>query len=346
MADVVRVATYNVEMYRKGPGLMLRDILRGDPQAESAARIIVHIAPDILLLQGIDYDAKLHGARAFRDLVAQNGLHYPHVFAKRPNTGRVTGLDMNGDGRVGHAADAQGFGYFAGQRGMVVFSRWPVMTSDVQDFSGLLWRDIPGATLPTKNGGAPFPSKRAQAVQRLSSTGHWIVPIAPPNVAPITLMAFSASPPVFDGPEDRNGLRNADEIRLWQQVLAGQIGTSPTDRFFILGDANLDPAKGQGRHAAIQNLLAHPKLQDTQPRSLGGVGTDTVDWPDPSPGNMRVDYVLPSSDWRVKDTGVFWPDVFAPDHDLLGMDDGQASRHRLVWVDVVASGDSGGASDF
>ncbi len=28
------------------------------------------------------------------------------------------------------------------------------------------------------------------------------------------------TPPVFDGPEDRNGARNADEIRLWQEYLS------------------------------------------------------------------------------------------------------------------------------
>ena len=28
------------------------------------------------------------------------------------------------------------------------------------------------------------------------------------------------TPPTFDGPEDRNGLRNADEIAFWKQYVA------------------------------------------------------------------------------------------------------------------------------
>lgn len=307
---------------------MLRDILRGDPQAEAAARVIAHVGPDVVVLQGVDYDAEHHGAGALRDLIAEAGLHYPHIFALLPSTGMPTGQDMNGDGRTGGPADAQGFGYFSGQRGMVVLSRWQIDTDAVQDFSDLLWRDLPGATLPSLDN-KPFPSEQAQAIQRLSSTGHWIVPITLPNAPPMTLMAFSATPPVFDGPEDRNGLRNADEIRLWARVLDGQLGDAPTKRFFILGDGNLDPIKGQGRHAAIKTLLVHSQLQDSQPASTAG-GADTVDWPDPSPGDMRVDYVLPSADWTVQKSGVFWP---APD-EYLAEDVAQASRHRLVWVDV------------
>lgn len=338
-AETVRVASYNVEMYRKTPGIMLRDILRGDPQAEAVARVIAHTAPDILLLQGVDYDAELHGAHALRDLITKTGLHYPHVFARRPNTGMMTGIDLNGDGRKEGAADAQGFGYFSGQRGMVLFSRWPIDADEVQDFSALLWRDLTGATLPTQDN-APFPSEQAQAVQRLSSTGHWIVPVSRPDGATITLMGFAATPPVFDGPEDRNGLRNADEINLWSHVLDGNLGTAPPQQFFILGTANLDPIKGQGRHHAIQSLLGHSKLQDPSPKS-DQHGGDTVDWPEPKPGDMRVDYVLPSSDWKIVQSGVFWPDAKTSGTETISADVAVASRHRLVWVDVSISETTG-----
>lgn len=332
-AETVRIASYNVEMYRKTPGVMLRDILRNDPQAEAVARVIAHNAPDILLLQGVDYDAELHGARALRNLVAKAGLHYPHIFALRPNTGMVTGVDLNGDGRKDGAADAQGFGYFSGQRGMVLFSRWPIEVDKVQDFSSLLWQNLPGAALPMHDS-APFPSEQAQAVQRLSSTGHWIVPVSASNGTTITVMGFAATPPVFDGPEDRNGLRNADEIHLWDHVLDGNLGNAPTQQFFVLGTANLDPTKGQGRHHAIQSLLGHALLQDTNPKS-DQHGADTVDWPEPDPGDMRVDYVLPSADWTVVQSGIFWPDAIASGPGSIGDDVALASRHRLVWVDVL-----------
>lgn len=332
-AEPIRIATFNVEMQRKGPGLMLRDILRGDDQAQAVAQIVSHLRPDILMLQGVDYDADQHGLRALQDVIADAGMTYPHLFALRPNSGMATGLDMNGDGYLGDAVDKQGFGYFAGYRGMALLSRWPIDVEGVQDFSTLLWRDLPDATLPETDG-KPFPSKAALAFQRLSYVGHWIVPIQPPSGNTITLMTFHATPPVFDGSEDQNGLRNADEIRLWTRVLDGQLGTAPETHFVILGTANLDPIKGEGRHEAIRDLLADPKLQDAVPTSAHG--TDTVDWTDPKPGDMRVDYVLPSTDLTLIDASVFWPAPEEADYDLLTFNDTPASRHRLVWVDVVS----------
>ena len=40
------------------------------------------------------------------------------------------------------------------------------------------------------------------------------------------------TPPVFDGPEDRNGTRNADEIRFWADYVTPGAGvrTSTTTR--------------------------------------------------------------------------------------------------------------------
>jgi hypothetical protein len=58
---------------------------------------------------------------------------------------------------------------------------------------------------------------------------------------------------------------------------------------------------------------------------------DTADWTDPFPGNMRVDYVLPSMEWTILDSGVIWP---SSDDTLAGITE-TASRHHLVWVDIV-----------
>lgn len=275
----------------------------------------------MLALQGMDYDLTGEALRLFAQATG-----YPHYFALRPNTGMPTGLDMDGDGRRGGPRDAQGYGRFSGQGGMAVLSRFPIDAGNVQDLSALLWVDVPGATLPVVDG-APFPSVDAQAAQRLSTTGHWMVPIMAPGGA-FDLMTFHATPPVFDGPEDRNGKRNHDEIRLWAQVLAGEVGTPPPGPFVIAGDANLDPVDGDGIKAAIVDLLSLPALQDVTPR--GAASTDTVDWTDPVPGDLRVDYVLPSIHWQVVDSGVLWPAPGDPLADTVAM----ASRHRLVWVDL------------
>ena len=321
-SEPLRIATYNVELQRDGPGLLLRDLARGkDPQIAAVLAVIAAADADILAIQNFDYD--LTGEAL--TLLAK-AAEYPHSFALRPNTGMPTGLDMNGDGKLGGPADAQGYGRFSGQGGMAILSRYPIRTDNVQDLSYLLWKDIPDALLPVTADG-PFPSADALAVQRLSTTGHWIVPIDAPQ-GRFDLLTFHASPPVFDGPEDRNGRRNHDEIRLWQQVLDGKIGTAPTHRFVIAGDANLDPKDSDGIRSAIRNLLADARLQDVRPK--GAAGTDTVDWADPVPGNLRVDYVLPSTHWAVLDAGVMWP----PADDPAAPTVVAASRHRLVWVDL------------
>lgn len=334
-AEGLRIASYNAELQRAGPGLLARDIARGeDPQIAAVVEVLTQTRPDILALQGFDYDLTGVALEGFRAELARAGLAYDHVFAAEPNAGRATGLDMDGDGRTGGAGDAQGFGMFSGQGGMAILSRFPVIESEVQTYSDLLWADFPGALLPVKDGAA-FPSPEALAAQRLSTNGHWVVPVEVPDIGRVTLLTFHASPPVFDGPEDRNGRRNHDEIVFWLRYLDGDFGPPPDAAFVLLGDANLDPTDGDGRKDAIRSLLADPRLQDVAPESPGaariGDATDTVDWDEPDPGNLRVDYVLPSSDWTVTGSGVYWPEPDRPEAETVA----RASRHRLVWVDLV-----------
>ena len=114
-------------MERKGPGLLLRDILRDDdPQITAIAAVIAAVSPDILLLQDVDHDRDLHALRALRDRLARDGAHYPHILARRPNSGMHTGQDMDGNGRCCDARDAQGYGAFTGQGGMALLSRLPI----------------------------------------------------------------------------------------------------------------------------------------------------------------------------------------------------------------------------
>lgn len=336
----IRVASFNVELQRKGPGLLLKDIQRGkDSQIAAVVDVITRVAPDILALQGFDWDYDGIALAAFTDLLRTAGVDYPYTHAPQPNSGMATNQDLDGDGRLGGPGDAQGFGAFSGARGIAILSRLPILDDTVQNYSALLWRDVPYALLPQHPNGTAFPSFQALEVQRLSNTGHWAVPIRLPDGAALTLLTFHAAPPVFDGPEDRNGRRNHDEIRLWQQILDGTFGPAPTGRFVLAGGANLDPNDSDGRHKAIRALLSDPRIQDPRPRSNGAAhagnqghrgvdALDTVDWT--GPGRLRVDYVLPSADWRVRGAGVFWPAPDQPGHaEALA-----ASRHRLVWVDL------------
>ena len=293
---------------------MLRDIRRGgDAQVDAVIEVIAAAAPDVLVLQGIDYDLERAALHALAEaIVEMGGPDYPHRFAFPSNAGLATDFDLDGDGRKGGPSDAQGYGEFFGADAMAILSRHAVIAEHLRDFSALRWVDLPGA-IPPKVDGTPFPSAAALDIQRLSSRGHWVVPIEVPHFGRIDLLTFHAAPPVFDGPEDRNGRRNHDEIRFWNLLLDGEFGPPPHERFVLLGDANLDPHRGAGRRAAIGALLVHPALQDPMP------DTPTVTWDQTGP--MRVDYLLPSEAFTVLETGQ--------------ESDPEASRHALIWADLT-----------
>ncbi len=320
-AESLRVATYHAELSRDGPGLLLRDLRRGDPQAEAAASVIAAAQPDVLVLLGFDYDHGGVALSAFADLLGRQDAVYPHRFAIRPNTGMATGLDLDGDGRTGDPRDAQGYGRFAGEGGMAILSRLPIREAEVRDLSGFLWRDLPGALIP------PGTAPDVLAVQRLSTTGHWEVPLDLPTGGTIRLLVWHASPPVFDGPEDRNGRRNHDEAALWLRLLEGALPMpAPALPYVLIGNANLDPQRAEGRPEALRALLARG-----DPEPTGSEGAATADFSaNEGPGLIRADYVLPSADLTVTDAGVDWPPPSDPRRTTVEA----ASRHRLVWVDV------------
>ncbi|WP_164660533.1 endonuclease/exonuclease/phosphatase family protein [Tropicibacter sp. Alg240-R139] len=339
-AEPLRIASFNTELSRDGPGQLLRDLQKGkDKQIADVLAVIARTSPDILAMQGVDWDHDGLTLDALARALADAGTPYPHRLALKPNSGIMTDLDLDGDGRLGGPGDAQGYGKFTGQNGMVILSRYPIDHGRVQDFSALLWKDLPGARLPQRDG-APFPSQAAQDIQRLSSAGHWVVSIKTP-VGRIHLLTSQAGPPVFDGPEDRNGLRNRDENRFWSLFLDGTLGPAPPHGLVLLGGTNLDPWDSDGYGGVVQGLLDDPRLQDPAPTSDGAAtapdqghrspnATDTVDWD--GVGRLRVDYVLPSRDWTVQGSGVYWPAEGEAGNEIaLG-----ASRHRLVWVDLIA----------
>lgn len=261
--------------------------------------------PDIIALQDFDYDGEQLALAAFAE-----ALGLPHYLALRPNTGRLTGLDLDGDGRTDGPRDAHGYGRFNGQGGMALLSRYPL--GAVADFSDILWHD-----LADNNASAVTPAD-ALPVLRLHTVGAWDVEVITPS-GPLHILMSHATPPVFDGPEDRNGLRNADEIRFWHRFL----DTAAPAHFAYMGTLNVDPDRGEGIRGPLIDLLSHSAVQDPVPDG------PTADWDDPTPGDLRVDYLLPGRNLRVVDAGVFWPTQgdMAEAVEL-------ASDHRLVWVDV------------
>lgn len=332
-ADTIRIATYNPELYRKGPGLLLRDILsESDPQIAAVVTAISDLNADILVLTDFDFDHDLVALSALAEKLEQAGALYLYRFAKRPNSGMPTGLDMDGDNRLGGPGDAQGYGYFSGQGGLAILSRLPIDEAGFRDFSSFLWQDLPGNLIEDSL------SDAAKSIQHLSYTAHWDVPIVLPDATRLHLLIWHATPPVFDGPKDRNGRRNHDEAAFWLALLDGKLPMpAPPAPFVLLGDANLDPTDGEGRNGALLALLSDPRLQDPAPKGIHS-RTEPAHQGDPALdtalfdfGGLRVDFVLPSADLRVMEAGVAWPGPSAPNAETMA----RASRHRPVWVDIA-----------
>jgi hypothetical protein len=331
-AETLRIATWNIDMDRTGPGLLVAELSRAEaPQAEAVVRVLAALDADVILLTSLDYDRGGVALALLAERLAGAGIDYPHRFALRPNTGMQTGLDIDGNGRVGDPQDAQGWGLFSGQGGMAILSRLPLDSTAARDHSGFLWRDLPAALLP--DGIAP----EVLDVQRLATTGFWDVPVLTDS-GPLHLLAWHATPPVFDGPEDRNGRRNHDEAAFWRLLLDRSLPMPPpAGPFVLLGDGNLDPADGDGRREGISALLAHSALQDPAPRGShdrnepahqGDPALDTMLHDDI--GGLRLDYVLPSAGLAVTSAKVLWPGPGDPLADDLAV----ASRHFPVWVDL------------
>ncbi|GAA4221380.1 hypothetical protein GGQ68_000189 [Sagittula marina] len=297
----VRIATWHGDFSDKGPGLLLQDILADERDVSP----ILEAAPDILLLTNFDFDAGHAALGALQDRLAADGLDLPYLYATRPNSGWPTGLDLDGDGRFGRPRDAHGYGQFSGQGGMALLSRYPPTLE--RDFSDLLWMEAPDSAMS--------PTDAAREVQRLSSVAHWAICVATPE-GDVLLLTLAATPPVFDGPEDRNGRRNLDEVTLWGHYLDGRLGAPPDVPAVVLGNFNVDPDRGDGLHDGVRAMLAHPRLQDPQ------AGTDTVTWDQTGP--MRVSYVLPDRVLEVMGAGLI-PREAPRVH----------GAHRLVWVDVA-----------
>ena len=376
--EPVRFATFNASLNRSFEGQLVGDLsTTTNAQARAVAEIIQRTRPDVLLINEFDFVEDGQAAELFQDnylSVGQMGadpIDYPYYYVAPSNTGIPSGFDLNNNGVVGGPDDAFGFGFFPGQFGMVVFSRYPIDTDAVRTFQMFLWQDMPGALLPD-DPSTPEPadwySQEELQVFRLSSKSHWDVPIQV-GAREVHFLVSHPTPPVFDGPEDRNGTRNHDEIRLWADyVTPGPTsdyiydddgvygGLKPGSMFVIAGDQNSDPLDGDSIPGAIQQLTEHPLVNtEVTPDSEGAVEAsalqgganlthqsdprfDTADFSDTAPGNLRADYVLPRVNLRIQDAGVFWPVQDDPLFRLTGAFPFPSSDHRLVWVDLSIPG--------
>lgn len=346
-ATEIRVATFNTSLAMESRG-RLAALLRGSTfsQAKRVAEVIQTIDPDIILLNEFDYDANGTALGRFNTNylnVGQGGkagVDYPYRYVAESNTGIHSGLDLdnvNGidatPGDEGYGGDAWGFGEFEGKYAMAVLSKYPIDEEAVRTFQLLKWSAMPGALIPE-----PFYSPEEKAVLRLSSKSHWDVPIVVEGQR-VHFLVSHPTPPVFDGAEDRNGKRNHDEIRLWADYLTegadGYLvddlgkegGLGAGERFVIAGDQNADPTRGDSVAAAINQLLLHPRVDNSVTPERTGTASG-IARTNTSTFNLRVDYVLPSKEGFTNLGGaVYWPD--GTDNTLFGGLD-----HRPVYMDL------------
>ncbi len=394
----IRVAQFNASLNRFSEGQIVTDLSTPDnAQAKTVAEIIQRVNPDVLLINEFDFFAAnpMQAVDLFRDNyleVAQNTLNlpegasaidFPYAYIAPSNTGIASGFDLNNNGAVvttpgapGYGDDALGFGNFPGQFGMLILSKHEIVEEGVRTFQEFLWQDMPGARLPddpATAAPADWYSPAELEIFRLSSKSHWDVPILVDGEV-VHILASHPTPPVFDGPEDRNGLRNADEIRLSADYATpgaggyiyddagGTGGLGGRQRFVLLGDQNADPKDGDalrdaaGNPIAIQQILDNPTFDTSTPPSsdggpqqavlqgqnnagqTGNPAFDTADFADfgTNPGNLRADYALPSAyGLDPLGAGVFWPLNTDPLFPLVGTFPFPSSDHRMIWVDVA-----------
>ncbi len=383
----IRFATFNASLNRSSEGELITDLSTpDDAQVQAIAEIIQRTNPDVILINEFDFDAAGEAAALFQKnylSVSQNGvdaIEYPYVYVAPSNTGISSGFDLNNNGTAvttpgepGYGDDAFGFGNFPGQFAFVVYSKYPIVKDRVRTFQKFLWKDMPGALLPADpedaNGDGDTEnwfSPEELEVVRLSSKNHVDLPIKIDGKI-VHVLVSHPTPPTFDGPEDRNGTRNHDEIRFWADYINGAAyiyddngtagGLEPGSKFVIMGDQNADPFDGDSVNGAINQLLQNPLVNiSVTPRSQGGAdaavrqggvnathlgdpANDTADFGfnaadpanDNAPGNLRVDYVLPSNNLSIAAAQVFW---LASDDPLFPLGEFPTSDHRQVFVDV------------
>ena len=368
--EILRIATFNVSMEALNyvpfvagkdvnvTGNELANALRQNhQQIRNIAEIIQRVNPDIILLNEFDSNNNDHQSlqRFLAQYLAKSqqgniAVTYPYFYQGPVNTGVATNYDLNNNNKTGELPnDAYGYGHFPGHFAMALLSKYPIIEDKIRTFQMFKWRDMPNALIPinpeTKT---PWYSEQAWNEFRLSSKSHWDVPVNV-NGNELHILASHPTPPVFDGPEDRNGKRNFDELRFWTDYLTPSAasyiyddknhygGLAQDKAFVILGDLNADAVDGNAIKSGIHRLTHHPRVIDPLPNSKGGkyhrkdnphAKNHTAYW------GMRADYVLPAkAQLAVLDSGIFWPTANAPEYRLI-KDRAASSDHRLVWADV------------
>ena len=353
----IRVMTFNIEDVRHAEANE-----RGNERLSRIAEIIQRVRPNVLLLNEIEtIDNSLLESTA--DLFLRNYLLVPQgeglepirfvSYTPRTNTGVHSGLDLDHSGSIvdvvppksikqtaeqrAYGGDCFGFGGFPGQYGMalLVDPRLTIEADSIRTFQQFLWKDFSGAIAPTNPDGSAYYTDAQWDIFRLSSKSFADVPITLPNGAVVHALISHPTPPAFDGAEKRNKHRNRDEIKLIREYIDGSDslyddtgvhgGLANGASFVILGDLNADPVDGSSLGDPINAYLFGSERIKNLVAPESQIEVDGLDPTDTSSFRLRVDYVLPSQDLTVLESGIW----------RFGVEDGSTSDHFPVWVDLI-----------
>jgi hypothetical protein len=367
----LRVATYNTSLYDDADGGLVRRLEAGDEGARKIAAVLQQVRPDLVLLNEFDYDPEGRAADLFqRQYLEQpqagggEPLRYPYRYLAEVNTGVPSGLDLDNNGEVGgegraRGNDAWGYGLHPGQYGMLVLSMHPIDAAQVRSFRLLRWADMPGARRPVDPAtGQPWHKDEVWRQLRLSSKSHWDLPVRTP-LGTVHFLVSHPTPPVFDGRRTataratptrsgcgRNTSRRANTVAVrrrrplrrprpgralrhrrrpqqrsgrWRRPQRSHPRPARTSAGAAHAHADLDRWCGKGQRIRCSGAAASRRAGARDRRFR------------PRSGAMRLDYVLPSTGFALRGSGVFWP---ASDDPAAAIADG--SDHHLVWVELAA----------
>ena len=358
-SDALRVATYNANLTREAPGDLFEELSApGAEDATKVARAIQKVRPDVLVLTGIDVDMESgeNVAKAFNtNYLAvggdeHTGMTYPYSYTAPSNVGVDSGADINRNGTIGDPGDALGYGDFPGQLSMIVYSKYPLDTENVRDFTSMPWEAMPDNSIPAEL------TDLERDLLPLASVSHWDIPV---EVDGDTVHVLATS--TADASESSYGTaRNHDQIRFWEDYIdpdteyirdhRGERGPLPEDATFVLaGSLKADPTgNGPADPTAITSLLASDQILDPEPartmtasalsRGLIPTTPEATHHTAPTPSNddetYRADYVLLSSDLTVSDSGVLETDSLGPNVGPFGHHREDPETH-IVWADIT-----------
>ncbi|GAA1811465.1 endonuclease/exonuclease/phosphatase family protein [Nesterenkonia flava] len=351
----LRVATLHANLTAESLDGLVASLATGnDPRARVLAETVQLNDPDVLLLTGVSFDENHQIAQALQQHfhIGQNnqsGVDYPYYFTAPTNSGMDSGADLDRDGVIGGPTDAIGYGTYPGQYGMIVFSKHPILESEIRTFQNFLWRDMPSSSMPAERY-----SELEQSVMRLAETTLWDVPVLPEGSdEPLHVIANSvATPPVA---EEIDVDRGNDKRRMIADYFSGRGSyiydddgrtgpLSPDAEYVVVGQ----PASKQGTlgdEEDLSVLLDSGLVQDPAPEAVteaplsarpGGTAmTDETATRAVSGGHdVRASFILPSWGLEISESGVFWPSEGEVGYRLVDPYSTSNPADRLVWVDL------------